>query len=44
MIGSDLEGAAFDDIIVKGDLAVVRATSTSTSQVPEQSGGGCSGT
>ena len=78
MIGSDLEGAAFDDITVKGDLAVVRATSletitiratgeaqparlrqlfvlehtgatgrsrsTYTSQVPEQSGGGCSGT
>ena len=78
MIGSDLEGAAFDDITVKGDLAVVRATSlgtitiratgeaqpahlrqlfvlehtgatgrsrsTCTSQVPEQSGGGCSGT
>ena len=78
MIGSDLEGAAFDDITVKGDIAVVRATgprtitiratgdtqpvrlrqpfvlehmgatgrsrSTCTSQVPEQSGGGCSGT
>jgi len=32
MIGSGLEGAAFDDI------------SPCTSQVPEQSGGGCSGT
>ena len=78
MIGCDLEGAAFNAITVKGDIAVVRATgprtitiratgetqparlrqpfvlehmgatgrsrSTCTSQVPEQSGGGCSGT
>ena len=30
MIGSDLEGAAFDDITVKGDIAVVRATGPRT--------------
>jgi hypothetical protein len=50
MIGSDLEGA-FNDITVKGELFVLehtgatgRSRSTCTSQVPEQSGGGCSGT